>query len=322
MLINRKILVFALIIFALKAQACSYCAPSLGGLSTGSPIFSMSPDTLPKKKIALGYTLQFLDAKQFNASDYSRFNRQGIHAHSYDSQLINSVNLIYGITDDLNLIVSYPYNAKYNLKYTYDGQIYPSGDSIGLGDMTVMAKYRFLQKNKFSMAALAGIRMPTGQTNERAKDGFTLAPDEQPGTGSWDPIMGILVNQKVKNLSLDANAVYKLSTIGSKDIIVGDVVNYNLAVSGIVGSREVLNQKLNLGWSMELNGIWRERIEFQGVKDDSHGGNVVFFTPGLRLAINDDLVTSFAVGIPVMETLNGKQPDTNVLLLFSMNYIF
>ncbi len=307
-------------------NACSFCSYTLGGLDAGSPVITMSAETLSRNRLALGYTLQYLDVDQFNKANYAALNRKGIHGHSYDSQLLNTVNVVYGMNDDLNIIVSYPYNAKYNLNYTYDGQTYPQQDSIGFGDLSLIAKYRFLNlpDKQLSVAALAGIRMPTGQTNERDNSGLRLAPDEQPGSGSWDPIMGLLVTKHIKKISLDANAIYKLSTPGTNEIIIGDAVNYNFAVSGIIGSREILEQKFSLGWSLEMNGIWRERLEYQGIKDDAHGGNTILLTPGLRLAVNDSLITSLGVGIPVIESLNGdkKQPDTNVLLFFSMNYVF
>ncbi len=321
----KKIFLVAFLLLATTTQskACSYCSQSLGGLDAGSPILTMSPDTLLRNRVAIGYTMQYLDVDQFNAADYAKLNRQGKHGHSYDSQMINTLNLVYGVTDNFNLIASYPYNSKYKLKYTYDGQTYNDFDSIGMGDMTLLAKYRFLQMHEKTISAsvLAGIRMPTGQTNERGEGGL-LAPDEQPGSGSWDPIMGLLVNKKFDKFSIDLNGIYKMSTPGTKEVIIGDGVSYNLAVSGIVGSREVFKQKLTLGWSMEMNGMWKERVEYQGRKDDSHGGNTILLTPGLRLGINDHLVTSLAVGIPVIENLNGKQPDTNALLFFSMNYVF
>lgn len=323
---NLKLIISIILSLAFisRISACSYCSHSLGGLDAGSPIVTMSADTLEARKFALGYTLQFLDVDQFGASDYAGLNRQRKHGHSYNSQLLNNLNLVYGVSDDLNLIVSYPYNAKYNLKYTYDGATYPQQDSIGFGDMTVLAKYRLLklEKSRISLSALAGIRMPTGAKNERDDMGFKLAPDEQPSTGSWDPIMGLLINKKFDKFSVDLNGIYKLSTPGTGDVIVGDTVNYNAAVSGIVGSKEIWDQNFTLGWSMEMNGFWRERVEFQGRKDEAHGGNTMLLTPGLRLAVNDNLITSFAVGLPVIDDLNGKQPGTNVLLFFSMNYLW
>ena len=307
-----------------RSQACAYCSQSLGGLDAGSPILTMSPDTLAHKKFALGYTLQFMDVHQFDSSDYRTLNRQGKHAHSYDSMLINTVNVVYGVSDKFNLIASYPYNSKYNLKYTYDGQTYNDLDSIGMGDMTLLAKYRFLNSTEknYSAAVMAGLRMPTGQTNERGADGVKLAPDEQPGSGSWDPIMGILLGKKIGKISLDLNGIYKLSTPGTNDVIIGDIVSYNFAVSGVVGSREIWKQRLTLGWSMEMNGVWHEDVEDNGVKENAHGGNTIMLTPGLRLGINVHVITSLAVGIPVIETLNGKQAETNALVFFSMNYVF
>lgn len=55
--------------------------------------------------------------------------------------------------------------------------------------------------------------------------------DEQPGSGSWDPFVGLSLSKQLGKISVDANGLYKFATRGSRDSNLGDIVNYNLALS-------------------------------------------------------------------------------------------
>ena len=59
---------------------------------------------------------------------------------------------------------------------------------------------------------------------------------------------------------------------------------------------------------LELNGEWQAKQDVAGETDPNSGGNVVFLSPGLRLASNN--WSGFAtVGIPIVNDLNGLQSE-------------
>ena len=59
---------------------------------------------------------------------------------------------------------------------------------------------------------------------------------------------------------------------------------------------------------LELNGEWQDKQNENGEIDPNSGGNVVFLSPGLRLASNN--WSGFAtVGIPIVNDLNGLQSE-------------
>ncbi len=339
---NRRIILVPIVIgliFVLvtDAHACSCgCAP-LGNYGIGGPIITTPAYTLPQNKFVINTSLRYQNVNQLTGADFSRVS--GMHAHSHDSEMQLTAAIAYGITDDLTLSISYPYRLLYGIKtHEEDNSIIDGGNAIGLGDMTLLAKYRFLgggenpckdgcgvescSNNHLQAALLAGIKMPTGQTNERDSDGFRLGADEQPGTGSWDPVMGLAFSLPVNNFSFDASVTYRLSTQGIQQTTVGDTVNFNSAITYNFESYKVLGQNIQPAAVLEMNGIWQERVEYQGVKDNGHGGLVMFLSPGLRAAVNDYTVANFLIGFPIISDLNGTQPDTGIQLFAGLSRIF
>lgn len=66
---------------------------------------------------------------------------------------------------------------------------------------------------------------------------------------------------------------------------------------------------------LEANGQWSERPEIetfrrvghQSLREENHGGLLVFLTPGLRFIYDENWIFNFGVGFPVIEDLNGIQ---------------
>jgi hypothetical protein len=59
---------------------------------------------------------------------------------------------------------------------------------------------------------------------------------------------------------------------------------------------------------LELNGEWQAKQTISGASDPNSGGNVVFLSPGMRIASNrwSGFVT---VGLPIINDLNGVQSE-------------
>lgn len=68
------------------------------------------------------------------------------------------------------------------------------------------------------------------------------------------------------------------------------------------------NGGVALDISLGLNGQWWDRQTIAGLADDNTGGNVVYFTPGLRLTV-DRWAGFVNVGLPIAKDLNGIQSE-------------
>jgi hypothetical protein len=195
MLKNLFIALICILCLKTYVQACVCGCDALGSSSTGfgGSIITTSAYTMPQNSFSLGSGIRFNNFEDFNIKQVNYIRNNGIHAHNRDSQMFNYLAASYGLTENLTMTAVYPYGYLYGLK-SYDlGQIIDEENSIGFGDLTLQAKYKFVdfEKIKFASSIIAGIKMPTGQINERDSFGDLIPADHQPGSGSWDPIMGM-----------------------------------------------------------------------------------------------------------------------------------
>ena len=176
----------------------------------------------------------------------------------------------------------------------------------------------------------SGIKTPTGETGEQDDQGELFEAEFQPGTGSWDPMVGLALTRAQGRWSVDANALYTIATEGTQHTDLGDRLHYNGAVtyrlkgvdaevSHVVAPHSHNGEShhhqhvssrtgLVIDAVLELNGEWQDKQNENGETDPNSGGNVVFLSPGVRLASNN--WSGFAtVGIPIINDLNGLQSE-------------
>jgi hypothetical protein len=333
----RKLIYIAIIsffeFFVQNSSNACFCGSHYSGINNfGATALTIPAETLPRGKFALGYALNYQDYDSFSFNYFKEVNRKQIHSHSLDALLTQSVNMAYGVSDDLSLIVNLPFQSFMGLDSTAEGLRVDDGNSVGIGDISVFAKYKFLEKNHFSAAVIAGIKIPSGHKEEKNEFGFLLGPDSQPGSGSWDPLVGLAVSKAFDDFALHSNVLYKFSTQGAQDTNVGDSLNFNLGASkslddGKLFSRQVLPTKIlgqRLSWDLlsEANGIWREKVETNGVKDPNHGGLIIMLTPGFRVSINERIYNTVFMSFPIFQELNGVQSDLAFQLGFNTSLVF
>lgn len=305
------------------------------GIGLAGPILTIPAYTLPEGKFLFGTGINYTHADRFSRSKINQFLRNGTKSHNTGDILTPSLFAAYGLSDKLTILFDYPYQIKYDIDSTISGFELKQGNSIGFGDLTVLGQYKFLDKEKHGLqsALLLGLKIPTGETDERDSFGIRIAADEQPGSGSWDPLFGLAVSKSLpKSFSAHSNVMYKLTTDGSQNTDVGDLFNYNLAIAHRVGPESGVLQKVfpkhllgqDLLWDLvlEFNGQWSETVEVNNIEDINHGGNLIFLSPGIRLVMNDDLVFNLASSVQVFEDLNGNQTDPDLQLSFSISKLF
>jgi hypothetical protein len=126
--------------------------------------------------------------------------------------------------------------------------------------------------------------------------------------------------------------MYRFSTNGVQDTILGDVASYNFAVSYLAGSndtflRKVLPEKVGknkLKWHLicEANGLWVEKREVAGKREENDGGTLIYLSPGIRAIFNSNWITNLSVGLPTIHDLHGRKRPPNVRLIFGITRVF
>jgi len=113
----------------------------------------------------------------------------------------------YSVNEDLMILGVLPYKKNGmdgELNVLADGTLEAisdmRGDSSGLGDISVIGRYSFFKRHTIdattTVAALFGIKLPTGRTDSKTNDGMEFLDSHmQPGTGSTDFMAGFPFGQ-------------------------------------------------------------------------------------------------------------------------------
>ncbi len=332
----RSILVGAVLASFVSPAAAHHPSASPGGGPAG-PVVTRSPDTLPAGKWAVSAHVEFIDLDDIPDDRLEQYGAEDVEGvHGIDSILATHFGAAFGIRDDLMLSVSLPVIRRSNIDEGHNespgvGEVEKLGDSAGVGDLVVMGTWRFLHqpKKRRSVSLIAGIKTPTGDTKDRSDDGSERFEAEfQPGSGSWDPLIGAAASVGIGSVTLSTSILAQLTTKGSQGTDLGDVVNYDFAAAYRVmggmhehgdGTTE-FHQALDL--VLELNGEWRAKEETSGTKDPHSGGNTLYISPGARYTHPAGFASWVSVGLPIAQDLNGKQSDANVRLMAGIAQAF
>jgi len=300
-----------------------------------------SAETLGDGQWALSVDFQYLDFDAVSRHKLEQEAEQGSDVHSTDSLARGSLDLLWGVTDELTAGISLPYvhrNDMYQTAHHHDeeademhGDHADGGDAVerlgnagGLGDLRIFGQYRWLRdpSSGLSAAMVAGIKTPTGSTDEEGDGGDRLETELQPGSGSWDVFGGVVASYPLGLVSLDASLLYTYVTDGAQNTDLGDIFNYNLSLAYRLGNGHTDHQHSHLVTTLlfEINGEWREKLNISGEEEANSGGNVVYLSPGFTLGASN-WVLAVSVGYPI-DDLHGIQSEPSLRAISRLTWLF
>lgn len=341
---RKKTLLAHAILLAPLCALADHAALQIDG-GPGSAITTMGAETLPSGQQTIALQYQYLDLDELSDSELLD-SEEALHSVNSFSQA--SIGYSVGITDRITLSVALPYVSRDGFREAshehhdeadeaqhHDEEAKAEGDVIdsdisGWGDVSLLGRFA-LNKDEPSQryyALLAGLKAPTGNTNEKLSDGEKAEVDHQPGSGSWDPLMGIAYsNQLSPQWSVSSNLLYHLTTEGTRETTVGDSLMYNAAILWTPTSHSHHSgdstSHTEHAWQyvLELNGEWHDKTEVSGSKDDNNGGDVIFAAAGLRWSVGD-WGTHISLGTPIYKNLNGVQSEPDWQLSTGVSLAF
>lgn len=298
---TKTILSFVVALLA-TTQAYTQCA-CCAGAGTGSSNGDYNNGILTLKK------------KQFiieGLADYRTIQDGSSHHESSDttaeeetplkSLLISSLGIRYGVTDRITISALLPYAFLYT----------DNGNDRGIGDLILLATASIYQKNNFNLALQAGAELPTGIQKGANFDNTTVVV----GSGSVDPMVGVLFSKRWENIALQGNAIYKHTTIGFDNTNYGSLsvqnisLSYRLKGEDNICSGDSTNHEghSDFGWTIfgGYYGEWLDKIREEGTADPNSGYYMGFATLGTNLSYKK---WSFplTVSLPIIQHVNGDQ---------------
>ena len=234
-----------------------------------------------------------------------------------------------GVSDrlTLDLLVPFIHREHDHFEFEDDAALPGSFNFSSIGDATMVGRYAVLAPVNPTLPTLAigaGVKAPTGATDETGvvvKEDGEIAVEAaersiQPGSGSWDPMVGVYYLQRFGSMTGFANATIRLPS----------------ADQGYEFGNETL---VNLGGSLPLSARWEAlaqvNMRFVGRDDSTEefelfdqntGGHSIFLSPGLRLTLGRQLAAYTFVQIPLYRDVNGNQLTADWSLALGLNYSF
>jgi hypothetical protein len=228
----------------------------------------------------------------------------------------------YGVTGRLALFGVIPIVDKRLELNTPAGRV--SRGSSGIGDMTIMARYTIWRKDlrgeTLRLAPFEGVELPTGE--DCGSDGLGCLPQPLlPGSGSWDPLAGIVFTWQTLKWQVDSSLSYKFNT-PSKGFEFGDVARMDVSYQ-----YRLLPKDLGSGLPafiygvLESNMLWEDKNRSNGEYDDDSGGLRWYITPGIQYVTRRTIVET-ALQIPVVQDLNGSALEEDFTWILSVRVNF
>ena len=196
-------------------------------------------------------------------------------------QATSITTLVYGVSQDLTLILETPFVLSREIENTSTGD---DRTDSGFEDVTLLTKYRvyrddFGPTNTRRFALIGGFELPTGQ------DEFS--------SDSIDPIIGGVFTHVEGRHSFDADALWKFNTGGGDRG--EDLLKYDLAyVYRLWPTTHASTNPTALFGSIELNGLYE-------TNDDQE----LFVSPGIQYVTTRWIVEA-TVQIPIWQDLDHR----------------
>lgn len=181
----------------------------------------------------------------------------------------------------------------------------PDRTVIGLGDLELVGRAVVFRERRFAprhqLSLIAGVKAPTGP---RVSDssGYPAPDDTQPGSGSWDPIVGASYVHYGAATAY-ASLTGRVTTAGYRGYQRGAGLGASAATQLplIASLSAVLQADLGYTAADVLPG---------GAAAPNTGGTLLAFTPGLLWSPRKDWLVRAAVQLPLLQRWSGRQSET------------
>lgn len=301
-----SVFIVALLITTQSYSQCACCAGAGTGSLNGD--YKNGVLTLNKKQFVVEGYADYRTIKS-REENYEPSDTASGEETPLKSMLISSLGLRYGITKKITVSALLPYAFLYT----------DNGNDNGIGDLILLGTFNVYSKKSFNLALQAGVELPTGIQKGANFDNTTVVL----GSGSVDPMAGVMFSKRWNKITLQGNALYKHTTQGFENTNFGSVAVQNLSVAyRIKGESTVCSVDTSkrpghsdFAWTFfgGYYGEWLNNIKRENVVDENSGYYLGFTILGTNISYGK-WNFPFTVSLPVIQQMNGDQNNAGFRL--------
>ena len=185
-------------------------------------------------------------------------------------------------------------------------KIVDTWDFTALGDMRVLGRYQFdshqhgdARQDVWGLNF--GLKLPTGNFDERNSAGTLAERSLQPGSGTTDALLGGYFSSvlPLRNLSWFTQALYQAPLNEREDFKPG----YRFGMD--VGMRYEAAERVGL--MLQFNYLQKGQDKGAEAEPDDSGGTFLFVSPGASWNLTKDFQVYGFVQLPLYQKVNGVQ---------------
>lgn len=256
----------------------------------------------------------------FSDAQLGEFQRAGENVHQHSREHSAFLGATAGIFPRLDM--SFLLQANRFENFTDNGDAFARRTSTlsrtdvsqGIGDLLLLGRYQFAHWKNQRVAAIGGVKLPTGNFRQRTNQGEIVGTHNQPGSGSIDFQVGAGYSGDLGDrLVLSADTLFRINSGGAGSFRSGNSIQADVAAGVRVCSVLVP--------SVELNAFFQERdVELDLVKKNS-GIYSLFLTPGLRTSFGPHSVF-VAASVPLWQAFAAGVISNTERVRTSLGYSF
>lgn len=229
------------------------------------------------------------------------------HDHSTHEELyssvISSVGLRYGFTERFTLL----------FQQTFLSHNTSLKNITGFGDAMLGGLIKITEVNSFSVSALGAIRLPFGKkVDSGTTENLFL------GSGSFDPIAGMVVVKSFSKSFIRVNVNYRHALQGFDNRYYGNFFNHGLLFGySFKGDTKICNKTIkennNKLASMAFINLTGENFGRQKLNNeiiDNTGGYILLGEMGMQIGYKN-LFIPISISMPIYQKYFGEQNNTN-----------
>ena len=174
--------------------------------------------------------------------------------------------------------------------------------SQGFGDLSLTGIFKLLKKGDDFIGPLAGIKFPTGATDNETPQGDKFEPEMQPGSGSFDASMGTIFTYQVGRMAVHGNAIYTIRTRGAQDFRFGNLFSTYVFVDYLLNPQNKYFQS-KVGIDTSLQNERKQTSRDWRVADS--GGTTLLLGPEFSIRGSDYISIFGNLLFPAIQNLGG-----------------